>query len=527
MKKLVALFLAGVMAAALPASAFAATLTFKGAAKEEPEKKTLTLKGKDESKASSGKGLTLQGSSGVSTLGAANSAQATVQALGIVPKGASLSAKVTRGDFARMLTLASVYKDSVTGSAGLSLYPDVKQDHPDSGYIKVAVANGWMSAYLDGTFRPEDKITWEEAATALLKLLGYSTADLIGAYPAAQINKAAALGLADGLTKKQGQTLTNQECVSIFYHLLEAKTQTGAVYASTLGYTLNSDGSVNYLAVISGDLEGPYVVSSSSKWKDILPFALSEATLYYNGSSGKSSQVSQYDVVYYNANSKTVWVYNKKVSGLITAIAPGGLNPTTVTLLGETYQVSSSTAAYKLSSMGSYHTGDVATLIRGMNNDVVDVISSAKDSGLAYGIITNVQTISYKDEDGGQTTAELITLLDDTGTAQQFVNTGDFYDISFGPAAIRYSGVKVKELELLSEVELEHIGGRRDVTAVDGTTYEVGANAAVFLSQNGSYSSTTLSSVSKLSGYTITGYYDDVLKGDGKLYVIIAQRDGM
>ena len=82
MKKLVALFLAGVMAAALPASAFAATLTFKGAAKEEPEKKTLTLKGKDESKASSGKGLTLQGSSGVSTLGAANSAQATVQALG-------------------------------------------------------------------------------------------------------------------------------------------------------------------------------------------------------------------------------------------------------------------------------------------------------------------------------------------------------------------------------------------------------------------------------------------------------------
>ena len=76
-------------------------------------------------------------------------------------------------------------------------------------------------------------------------------------------------------------------------------------------------------------------------------------------------------------------------------------------------------------------------------------------------------------------------------------------------------------------MELEHIGGRRDVTAVDGTTYEVGANAAVFLSQNGSYSSTTLSSVSKLSGYTITGYYDDVLKGDGKLYVIIAQRDGM
>ena len=72
-----------------------------------------------------------------------------------------------------MMTAASSYKDSIGEGSGVSLFKDVKSDHWASEYIRLAVEQGWMSGYVDGTFRPDEQITLEEACTALLKMLGY------------------------------------------------------------------------------------------------------------------------------------------------------------------------------------------------------------------------------------------------------------------------------------------------------------------------------------------------------------------
>lgn len=525
MKKLLIWAVTGAMVVSLfPLPASAAALRLSSGQEEQTEKKTLTLKSSQEDGDGGGMTLVPSSSSGVYTMERA--AQATVQAMGIVPVGASSTHTVTRGEFAQMLTQASQYRDTVTGSAGLSLFSDVKYNDALSGYVKVVATNGWMSGYLDGSFRPDQPVTLEEAATALIKVLGYTTEDLVGAYPTAQINQFYALDLDGGLTLRQGDTLTYQDCTTIFYQLLAAKTKAGSIYAVDLGFTLNSDGSVNYLDVITADLEGPYVVSSASKWQQTLPFDVSDATVYFNGSRGSASDLSQYDVFYYNANNKTIWAYDYRVSGLITAISPGGLNPTSVTVAGQTYTISSSTAAYKLSTMGSYHTGDVVTLILGVNQDVVDVVASTTDRGYAYGVVTDCETITYREEDGSETTAELITLKDDVGATQQFVNTGEFYGISSGAVVIRYKGVKVTALEELSQMEIEYIGGRKDIRDENGDVYELGTNAAVFLLQNGIYSTTSLTSVSNLVGsYTVYGYYDDVMRDDGEIYVIVAVKN--
>ena len=113
---------------------------------------------------------------GIIPAGAVNSATAVeaIQALGIITGDSTgdlnLTSPVTRAEFVTMLTAASSYKDSIGSGSGVSLFKDVKSDHWASEYIKLAVEQGWMTGYVDGTFRPDNQITLEEACTALLKM---------------------------------------------------------------------------------------------------------------------------------------------------------------------------------------------------------------------------------------------------------------------------------------------------------------------------------------------------------------------
>ena len=163
----------------------------------------------------------------------------TVRVLGILSGDESgdlnLSSPVTRAEFVKMMTAASAYKDTVGDSTGSSLFTDVKSGHWAGGYIKLAVEQGWVTGYVDGSFRPENTITLEEACTALLRLLGFDSGRLAGSFPDAQLSKARSIGLLDDLDAVQGDPLTRQDCVTLFYNLLVSEDSSGAVYGATLG----------------------------------------------------------------------------------------------------------------------------------------------------------------------------------------------------------------------------------------------------------------------------------------------------
>ena len=222
----------------------------------------------------------------------------TVRALGIMAGDSqgnlNLSSAVTRAEFVTMMTAASSYKDTVGSGYGVSLFKDVKSSHWASEYIRLAVEQNWMTGYTDGTFRPGRTITLEEACTALLRLLGYDASTLAGSFPTAQLSKAGAVGLLDDVTAKQGQTLTRQDCVTLFYNLLLADTKDGPVYGTTLGYTIKNN-EVDYATVVSADTKGPYVASVSRTLE--LPFSAASATVYRDGDLSSQGQFSQGDVV--------------------------------------------------------------------------------------------------------------------------------------------------------------------------------------------------------------------------------------
>lgn len=308
--------------------------------------------------------------------------QEALQALGILTAGDSLTSPVTRAQFAQMLVAASPYQDGAEGY-GSSLFKDLKGDHWASGYVRIAIEQGWMTGYVDGSFRPDQAVTLEEGCAALLKALGYDPTALKGAYPAAQLSKASSLGLLDGVSARQGGALTRQDCVDLFYNLLTAQTSAGTVYGTTLGYTI-TNGQVDYSALVSSHTKGPFVAESSAL---SLPFA--PGTVYYNGAVSALSAVQPYDVYYYNANMSTVWICHNRVTGTLTGLSPSAAAPTAVTVAGVSYQLGTSEAAYRLSSQGSFQEGDMVTLLLGLNGEVVQAIAALENEAIYYGSVVS------------------------------------------------------------------------------------------------------------------------------------------
>ena len=294
---------------------------------------------------------------------------------------ASLDAALSRGQLARLLTAFSAYRESAAsqGTTG-KLFSDVTADNRWAPYIRIAVQQGWLSGYTDGSFRPDNGVTLEEACTAVLKLLGYDVTTLSGTFPAAQLNKASSLGLRANLSRKQGETMTLADGAVLLYNALTAMTSEGSVYGTSLGFTV-TDGQLDASSILLRSLEGPFVAGTGES----LPFV--PATVYRNDSQTDSAQLDPYDVYYYNQSAKTVWIYSRRAAGRITAVSPSASAPTSVTVAGVSYTLASSAAASQLSSLNGGGVGQVVTLLLGMNNEAVAVLTGEQADEVFYGVV--------------------------------------------------------------------------------------------------------------------------------------------
>ena len=310
--------------------------------------------------------------------GSANTAVQAAVMLGGADSGQDTAAALTRSQLARLLAAFSSYRESAA-SAG-SLFTDVGGTDAAAPAIRTAVSQGWMSGYSDGSFRPGQAVTLEEGCSAVLKLLGYDVTALSGSFPDAQLNKARELGLRDGIAARPGEALTFAEGAQLLYNALSAPTAGGEVYGSTLGFTV-TDGQVDVSSVLMEKVEGPFVSDGNTQ----LPFA--PEAVYRNEEAAASAELRQYDVYYYNENARTLWIYDVKAAGRITAVAPSAAAPTSVTVAGVEYAIGTSEAASALSSLNGGGVGQVVTLLLGMDDEVVRVLTGAEADQVFYGVV--------------------------------------------------------------------------------------------------------------------------------------------
>ena len=357
----------------------------------------------------------------------------------------SLDAAVTRGAFARMLVAFSAYRESAASQGAVgTLYKDVPGSSQWAPYIRIAVQQGWMNGYTDGSFRPDNTVTLEEACAAVLKLLSYKTTDLTGSFPQAQLNKAQQIGLRDQLTCTQGQAMTYEQCTLLLYNALRANTASGSAYGSSLGFTV-SNGQVDTSSVLLKSRKGPFVAEEGTQ----LPFT--PVSVYRNDKTSASAELNKYDVYYYSESLQTVWIYTRRAAGRITAVSPSASAPTALTVAGSTYSLGSAAVASKISSLNGGGVGEVVTLLLGMDNEVADVITGEEADSVFYGVVQTANR-SLVEDNGADVLQKISVMCTDgitrTVNIDKSLNypTGWLVEISVTPEGEQVTAIESKSV---------------------------------------------------------------------------------
>lgn len=319
------------------------------------------------------------------------------------------STEVTRAQFARMLVNASTFRSAVSEENNVSVFADVDKSSEFASYIRTAVEQGWMTGYLGGVFKPDEKITMQEAVKAVLTLLGYTNEDFGTNQAANRMAKAAYLELDDEIGKSGSEILNGFDCVNLFYNLLktntkpnEGKTATSStVYGAVLDFTLTSDGEINPLEALESKLKGPKAVKDRSL-SSIVPFSLSKASFYLDGETATRDDLEESAVVvYYNASTKAVYGYSEEGNGSrgaregeLEAIyykSSDVMIPTSIVVDGEEYALTTSDMQFAFSVYGDIRVGDEIIVIWEARTGKSGSSEDDEDSDIEYTLIDYIE----------------------------------------------------------------------------------------------------------------------------------------
>lgn len=175
-----------------------------------------------------------------------------LQLMGVVDgmSGSSFvpSGTLTRAQFCKMAVTAMGQGDRVNIYKNYTIFPDVKPGHWAAGYVNLAsrlTADGsegdegkgtrLISGFSDGTFGPDRTVTYGQAITILMRMLGYSDSDVSVVWPDGYIDQAMAIGLSDGVKLSGGSPINRGQAVRLFVNLLNCETKSGSKFYSKLG----------------------------------------------------------------------------------------------------------------------------------------------------------------------------------------------------------------------------------------------------------------------------------------------------
>ena len=125
---------------------------------------------------------------------------------------------VSRAEFAKIAIAASPSKNTVAIGLKMSPYKDVPYTEWYAPYVRAAVSAGYVKGYLDATYRPNNTVTYEEAVTVLLRILGYDDSSFGAAYPYGQIAQAQGLDMLDDVNGEIGAEMTRRQIMYLIYN---------------------------------------------------------------------------------------------------------------------------------------------------------------------------------------------------------------------------------------------------------------------------------------------------------------------
>lgn len=165
--------------------------------------------------------------------------------------------QLTRAQFCKMVVCALNAEDELGLYRTVTVYPDVKPSHWAAAYINMAAkGKKVISGFSDGKFYPDRTVTLGQAATILLRVLGYKDENIGGVWPDSYLSFAASIGLTDGVdTTKGNSPLSRADAAILFTNLLRADVQgdkTVSSFLTAAGLTVKED-----MVLVSSNARGP------------------------------------------------------------------------------------------------------------------------------------------------------------------------------------------------------------------------------------------------------------------------------
>ena len=182
-----------------------------------------------------------------------------------------LDKNVSRAEFAKIAVVMSEFRKTVATAGTTSVFSDCTFKHWASPYVRVAVTNGIITGYPDGTFRPENTVALEEAVTIMLKLLGYTNDDFGTSWPYGQMGIAQSAHILDNVDKNIGDTLKRRDVLKIVYNTLVANPKNAqsvsSKYLEKLDCNLYEDAIIIATNEQNNSVTPGYVLTSAGTFK--------------------------------------------------------------------------------------------------------------------------------------------------------------------------------------------------------------------------------------------------------------------
>lgn len=154
-------------------------------------------------------------------------AAAVLQSMGIVGGiGEGLYSPdtvLTRAQFCVFMLHSLGMKDQVSAHSYKTLFTDVKPGNWYTGYVNLAYSQGLLAGYGNGKFGPDDPVTYGQAATLLLRMLGYASTDVGKVWPTDYVNYAHNLELDEGLSLSADKGVTRGQAAILLYNTLKTE----------------------------------------------------------------------------------------------------------------------------------------------------------------------------------------------------------------------------------------------------------------------------------------------------------------
>ena len=144
---------------------------------------------------------------------------------------------LTRAQFCKMAVIMMGAGDKEPTFRNRTIFSDVTSRHWARGYINLAASGegAIIGGMGNGRFSPDTNITFAQAVTILVRLLGYSDSDTSMQWPEGYLDLAAKLGLTDGLNIASGSAITRAQAARLFCAMLSCNLKDGTSYLARFG----------------------------------------------------------------------------------------------------------------------------------------------------------------------------------------------------------------------------------------------------------------------------------------------------